>query len=623
MRDDHYWPDWDSDGERPTERIIGSRPPTEFLADEPLDATEDALVGELLDTDGLAPAPPSRGKRLLGKVLMVTGGVLVVGVLLYVVDLMLTAGDVPRGVVVAGVDVGGMSRADAEAKLRQDLEPRLTEAVPISAGDVQANLDPVQSGLGLDWPSTLAQAGHQPLDPISRIRSFFTKRDVDVVTTTDADALNQALGRLAADRLNHPPTEGSIGFRPIAGTDGGVTAYAIEPRAGQTLNDVRSAANVLKTRWLDKSAVRLQVDFAPVKATSAGVHAALDQLVGPAVAKPITVHGDGSDATLKPNAISAAMQFAPQDGGALQVKVDPVKLRQTLQPQLTGTEKPGKDAQIVFANGAPTVQPSEDARKIDWTGTFKPLMGVFAKAENRDLPVQYQSSKPKLSTDDANALGVKEVVGEFSTGGLSGAAAANVQTMAAKVNGAVLRPGETFSLDARIGSLGQGFVPAPVNEDGTGPVVTGGGTSQFATTLYNAEYFAGLADAGHTEHAFYLDRYPPGRDAKAVQDDGSAVDLKFTDSLASGVAIQAYASGSTVTVRIWGTKQYRVESGTGPRTGLIPPPIEPGPPGCQPSAGQLGFSTTDTRVLYDLASGNEVRRDTRTVRYAPKPFVFC
>jgi vancomycin resistance protein YoaR len=154
-------------------------------------------------------------------------------------------------------------------------------------------------------------------------------------------------------------------------------------------------------------------------------------------------------------------------------------------------------------------------------------------------------------------------------------------------------------------------------------VVTGGGTSQFATTLYNAEYFAGLADAGHTEHAFYLDRYPPGRDAKAVQDDGSAVDLKFTDSLASGVAIQAYASGSTVTVRIWGTKQYRVESGTGPRTGLIPPPIEPGPPGCQPSAGQLGFSTTDTRVLYDLASGNEVRRDTRTVRYAPKPFVFC
>ncbi|MTD59172.1 VanW family protein [Amycolatopsis pithecellobii] len=620
MREDHYWPDWDSDNER-TEQVIGPRAAPEFLAEEPLDAHEDALAEELLDGDRITRGPRSPGKRLLGKVLMVTGGVLALGVVLYTVDLVLSAGEVPRGVVVAGVDVGGLSRGDAESKLRGELEPRLSEPVPVVAGDVRASLDPTRSGLGLDWPSTLAQAGHQPLDPLDRIRSFFTKHQVDVVTTVDPDALIQSVGRLATEKLNHPPTEGGIGFRPGDGT--GVTPYAIEPREGQTLQDVQDAANLVRARWLDKTGVPLPVVFTPVKATSAGVHSALDNLVQPAVAAPVVVHGDGADALLTPVAISRAMRFAPRDDGALDVSVDPATLRDELQPQLAPTEKPGKDARIVFNGAGPAVQPSEDARRIDWTETLRPLMAVFVKTDGRDLPVQYRGQKPKLSTDDVNALGIKEIVGEFSTGGLSGAAATNVQAMAAKVTGAVLKPGDMFSLRGRTGPYGAGFVPAAVNEDGTGPTVTGGGVSQFATTLYNAVYFAGLSDAGHTEHPYYLDRYPLARDAIAIRDDGSPVDLRFTDDLAGGIAIEAYTSGSTVTVRIWGTRQYRVESGTGSRTDFVAPPIQTAPPGCRWSAGSPGFSAADTRVLYDLTSGTEVRRTTRTVTYAPRPAVIC
>ncbi|TVT11955.1 vanomycin resistance protein VanB [Amycolatopsis bartoniae] len=553
---------------------------------------------------------------------MGTGAVLILGVLLYTVDLMLSAGEVPRGVVVAGVDVGGLSRADAEAKLRRELEPRLTEPVPVTAGDVVANLDPVRSGLGLDWSATLAQAGHQPLDPIDRIRSFFTKRQVDVVTTVDPDALVQSVRNLASTTLDHPATEGGIGFH--AASDGsGVTPFAIEPRTGQTLTDVQGAANLVKSRWLDKTGVRLPMTFAPVKATSAGVHTALDTVVLPAVASPVIVHGDGADGVLQPVTIADAMQFAPRDDGGLDVRLDSTKLRQNLQPQLAGTETAGKDAQIVFAGGAPVVRPSEDARRIDWSPTFAPLMTVLTRSDGRDLQVKYRTSKPALSTDDANALGVKEVVAQFSTGGLDGPGATNVSIMAAKVNGTVLKPGETFSLLARTGSFASGFVSAPANEDGTGPSVTGGGVSQFATTLYNAAYLAGLTDAGHTPQPYYLDRYPAGRDAQAIRDDGSPVDLKFTDSLASGVAIEASSSGSTVTVRIWGTRQYRVEGDTGQRTDFTPPAVQPGPPGCLPSSGSLGFTVTDTRVLYDLGTGAEVRRDSRSTTYQPRPIVFC
>ncbi|TVT51612.1 vanomycin resistance protein VanB [Amycolatopsis rhizosphaerae] len=613
MREDDNWPEGN------LERV----PFAECRTEEFPPVTEEALAGELLDTRTAPPAGPSKGKRYLGFALMGIGGFLVVGAILYTIDLVLSAGHVPRGVAVAGVEVGGMARADAETKLRRELGPRLAQPVPVLAGDVRAALDPVSSGLKVDWTSTLAQAGSQPLDPLDRIRSFFVRRDVGVITKTDPDELNKAVSALAADALNHPPTEGGIGFRPIAGTDGGVAPYAIEPRPGQTVTDIRGAANLVKARWLDKTGVRVPVESIPVKATSEGVHRALEEVAVPAVAKPLTVRGDGAEAVLRPDSIASALRFTAQDGGELAVTLETAKLQQILQPRLAPTERPGRDAQIVFPSGVPFVQPSEDGRRIDWPGTFGGLKAVLYQQNGRELPVRYLTSKPKLSTDDATALNVKEVVGEFTTIGLDGPAAANVQAMAAKVNGALVRPGETFSLLARIGGFGQGFVPAPVDEDGSGRTVPGGGSSQFASTLYNALYFAGLTDAGHAEHTSYIDRYPPGRDAILLRDDGSPVDLKFTDNLASGVVIQAEASGSAVTVRLWGTRQYRVVGNTGPSEEVTPPTLENQPPGCRISAGVSGFTVTDTRVLYDLATGGEVRRDTRTVRYAPRPATYC
>ena len=625
-REDQYWPERDLDSLRDAEpTAVGPRPPAEFLLDEPLDATEDALAGELLEAGDAPPAPPSPGKRLLARMLMLAGCALGIGVVLYAVDLIVSAGDVPRGVTVAGVEVGGLSRDDAEVKLRHDLGPRLGAPVPVEAGDVRTTIDPAQSGLSVDWSSTVAQAGRQPLDPFDRIVSFFRTREVGVVTSTDPDELHRSIARMAAERINHPPTEGSIGFVTVAGTGGGVHPYPIEPRDGQDLVDVKGAGDILRATWLDKSGVQLPVVLTPVKVTSGGVHSALERLVGPAVAKPVTLHGDGGDAVLEPRAIAAALRFSPAGGGALKVEADPVKLQQAVLAPLTATEKGGTDAQIVFAGSGPAVQPSEDGRKIDWNRTFQPLMDVLAKPDGRDLAVRYRTVPPQTTTEDANALGIKEVIGEFTTDGLSGPAATNVRVMAGKVNGTILRPGETFSLNARVGarSSSQGYVPAPVNEDGFGPVMVGGGSSQFTTTLYNAAYFAGLADAGRTAHSYYLDRYPVARDAIAIAGDGSAVDLRFTDNLASGIAIQTSVSGDSVTVKIWGTRQYRVASSTGSPSDFRPPPLQPGGPDCRPSSGRPGFTASDTRVLYDLATGAEAGRDTRTVRYDPKPVVLC
>ncbi|MFC3448087.1 VanW family protein [Amycolatopsis speibonae] len=605
-------------------------PGTDLFTDELLPAeTDEGLVDELFEGDRVVhppPTPASKFRRGLGKAVMAAGVLMGLFVLAYAIDLIASAGDVPRGVTVAGIDVGGLTHKDAESKLRRELEPKLIEPVRVRAGDVRTVLYPTSSGLGLDWPQTLGRAGHQPLSPYTRLMSFFTSREVGVVTWTDAPKLEKAVSDLAAAQLNRPPIEGNITFRPVAGGDGAVAAAAVEPRTGQTLADLKAAVTVVTDGWLGAGGVELKVNVAPVKANTQGVHAALDKIVVPAVAKPLLIRGEGKDATLKPDAIAGSFQFAARDDGNLEVRIDQGKLRAAAQPQLKETETDGADAQIVFVGDRPAVQPSKDARKVNWDLTFTALTSALAKSEDRELKAVYDASSPAVSTDAANVLGINEVVGEFTTSGLSGPAMTNVQALATRVSGTIVKPNETFSLGARSGprTVDAGYLPAPSNEDGTGPVVVGGGVSQLATTLYNAAYLAGLADGGHLEHDHYLDRYPVARDVKAISDDGSPVEMQIVNDAPTGIAIQVVPANGSVTVRIWGTKRFSVQSVGGERHSYVPQPVQVGSgPGCVPNPGAAGFSTSDTRVLVDVITGTEVRRETRNATYSPRSAVIC
>lgn len=593
--------------------------------------TDSDLVEELFeggDSSRIvhAPATPaSRFRNALGHVLMVTGAFVTLLVVLYTVDLLVSAGDVPRGVHVAGVDVGGLSREVAEDALRAELQPRLTEPVPVRAGSVEARLDPVASGLGIDWAATVERAGSQPLDPITRLTSLLVTREVGVVTTVDGGRLRESLAELAGNRINRGVIQGDIGFEANPGGDGAVRAFVIEPRRGQELVDLRGAAAIVQREWLGSGPIELPVRLTWPKVTSRQVHSTLERTVLPLISGPVRLVGDGAEAAIPPIEISRALDFTAMDDG-LEVQLDRFRLQQAVRARLAGTEDPARDAKIVFAGAEPEVRPANQGRQIDWVATFAPFLEVATQAEARELEVVYDAREPDVTTAEVERLRIVEVVGEFSTDGMSGAVARNVTTMARAVNGAIVEPGETFSLDERTGprTASQGYVDAPLNEDATGPEVIGGGVSQLTSTLHNAVYLAGLRAAGHTEHPFYLERYPEGRDAVSLRQDGSSVDYAFTNDAPTGVAIQAEASGSSVTVRIWGTERYRVESASSGRSDLESPPIvRRGPGECTPSRGQPGFRVTDTRVLYRVDSNRVVARQSTQVRYEPRPVVLC
>ncbi|TCO64796.1 VanW family protein [Actinocrispum wychmicini] len=556
-------------------------------------------------------------KSLRRKAAVVAGAVVGLFGVLYLVDLLTSEGDVPRGVVVAGVEVGGLSRASAEAKLREQIEPRLTRPVRLAAADFTTQVEPAKAGLAPDWARTLDNAGAQPVNPITRLTSFFTSRDVPFQTQVDRAALGGVLAEIG-QKVDQQPVEGTITY------DNGKPAI-VEPKAGRKLDP--AAGDLVVRQWADGKAIELPVVVAPVKVTPEAVRKAFDTVAKTAVSAPVVIKGDGKDATLGPAAIGTALTFKPADNGTLVPAFDQAKLVAAADPQLKSTEKDGKDAAIVFDGGKPTVQPSVDGKAIKWDALLAPLADAVQKATGREVKAEYAAKPAKVTTDQANQLGIKEVIGEFTTSGFAADSGVNIRTVAQKVNGAVVKPGDTFSLNGFTGPRGapQGYVEAGVIENGAPAREVGGGISQFATTLYNAAYFAGMKDAGHKEHSFYISRYPAAREATVFQnpDGGSVIDLKFTNDATTGVAIQTIWTNSNITVRIWGTKRYNVESVPGPRTNPTDPAEQAGPAAnCRPSNGAPGFTASDTRVIKDL-NGNVVRKDTRTVKYNPQPKITC
>jgi vancomycin resistance protein YoaR len=618
------WPSEEPDNE-PT--IAAAVPGVGFPASE--DATEfmlpvtppqprpedSGVYGPVMIEPGEDEAAPKNGKK---KALVVAAAVVGAFGLLYGLDILVSSGNVPRGVTVAGVDVGGMSHTDAEKKLRDSIGPRLSKPVALKAGDVTAELDPKSAGLELDWDATIDRAGSQPLSPITRVTSFFTSREVGVATKADDKKLGGALEAMRP-KLDHEPIEGTIKFE-------GANPVAVEPHDGQKLK-AEEAVNAVVANWASGNPVAVPMDFTPVKTTKQGVEKALNDVVKAAVSGPVKIKGEGKDATLAPEQIAGTLAFEPGDGGALNVKPNKDKLVEVVAPQLKDTIKEGKDAQIVFEGGRPTVKESVDGLDVDWDKNLQPYFDTLTKTDGREVKFEYKHTPAKVTTEQANKMGIKEVIGEFQTGGFAAASGVNIRVVAEKVNGAIVKPHETFSLNKYTGPRGtaQGYVEAGIINDGIPDKAVGGGISQFATTLYNASYYAGMKDAGHKEHSYWITRYPKGREATVFMDTNgnSLIDIAFTNPDDTGVAIQTIWTPSSIKIVLWGTKNYDVTGSTsGEFNPTQPQEKKVNKAGCSPSNGAPGFSVTDTRTITDRRTG-QTRTESRTVRYDPQYKIVC
>lgn len=586
------------------------------------------------------PGDGSRGGLRARRPWLVGAAVVGLVLVLYVGDLLLSSTDVPRGVAVGGVAIGGMSKPDARALMTEAFAARTARPVSVRAGDTIATVEPAAVGLGVDVGATVERAGEQPLAPWTRIASLFGTRTVDPVSTGTRATIVGALEALRP-QLDRAPVEGTVAFR-------GAEPYAVPSRTGQTV-DTAAGADAVLAHWLDPLPVALPVIVTPVTVTREAIEDALRDVARPATLAPLVVVGDGANATLAPAEIGRVLTFVPDPNGGLAPRVDLATCRGLLAPRLEGTETEAKDATFAFAGDTPTVVPAVTGRAVDWERTLAGLVPALGRPADaappptttrppapdgapqpdplaptgRAVGAVYVSTAPEVTTAALEAIGAPVVVGEFETRGFAADSGRNIRRVAEQVDGAAVGAGATFSLNGFTGprDASQGYVEAGIIDDGAPGRGLGGGISQFATTLYNASYFAGLVDIEHSEHSYYISRYPPGREATVFE---GSIDLRFRNDGPTPVLIRTLWTPSTIKVQIYGQKRVEVTSSQGPRFAPTPPGTRDlsDRPTCTASGGVAGFSITDTRTIRDLATG-EIRTQARTVRYEPQPAVTC
>lgn len=534
----------------------------------------------------------------------------------------LAAGDkVPRGTTVAGVEIGGRKPAAAQAALEAGLADRADAPIGVTVDGSTESVTPGEAGLSVDYAASVAQAGGEQSWEPARLWDYYTGGDdLDAVVEVDETAMSTLVERLAG-HLGTPPTDGAVSFEKgeIVVTD---------PEEGEAI-DPEEARDALVAAYLTDDDAELTLAPAQPDIDEADVQAALDGFANPALSGPVTLVFGESRIRLKPR------QFAPvlgmrAEGGELVPSLDTKKLTRLVDAGISDDGAP-VDASFEVVDGKPRVIPAKPGVTYDPADVTDAFLTLVSRPEGeREMTVKATVDEPDFTTKDARALKIKERVSTFTTYfPYAEYRNINIGRAAELVNGTVLEPGETFSLNDVVGERTRenGFTEGFIISNGIFKEDLGGGVSQMATTTFNAAFFAGMTDVQHKPHSFYIDRYPVGREATVAW---PTVDLQFRNDTPHGVLIHAHLTPSTpaaqgvLTVRMFSTKYWDITTRTGERHNFTPPETRTlDTKDCYPNTGYGGFDIDIWRYWRRTGSDELERTERMHTTYTPSDTVIC
>ena len=542
---------------------------------------------------------------------------------LYVACYWFTSDRIPRGTTVDGTSIGGMSPAAATVALRSDLEDRVAAPIRVVANGQRATIQPAKAGLGVDVAATVAAAGGgRSWDPVRMWEYFAGGNDEQPVVTVDRPALAAAVAAVA-DRTDIPATEGSVTFV-------GDQAEAKYPDKG-TVVDRPAAASAVRAAFMHTvDAVDLPTAEADPVVSKDAVSRAMDRFANPAMSGAVVITLGGEGVRLEPQDFAPALSMKAV-GTELQPQLDTTVLLDVLTPKLAAITRKPKDASFRIVDGAPVLVPAKTGVTFDPAAVTGPFLDLVTRTgAERTLALTGVPAQPALTTDAAKQLGINQRVSAFTKHFPYAAYRnQNLGRAAELVDGTLLKPGDTFSLNDTVGerTAANGFTKGFIISDGVFKEDLGGGVSQVATTTFNAAFFAGLEDVEHKPHSFYIDRYPVGREATVAW---GSVDLKFKNTTPYGVLIRAAVDRSTPStqgamhVSMYSTKYWDIKAEQSARYNVTAPQTRRlSGPGCVPNQGYGGFDIDVYRLFYRAGSDQLDHREKMHTRYTPSDTVVC
>ena len=522
--------------------------------------------------------------------------------------------DMPSSMSVEGVQIGGLSIDQAAARLTEQLGPKAAAPITVTVPDSDKSftVDPAAAGLSLDIPASLTGLGEFSLNPADIWSHLTGKTERAVVRKVDQAALTAVITE-KAQTVATPPVDGAITIESGA-------AKVTPAQDGRDVV-VPDTVAAITQGWLSTTTVPAKTAVTAPKITQAAVDETMRSFVTPALSAPVTLAIADKTLTIGPDRFAAAMTLTPQDGKIVGA-FDKDKLAAIVTETTAPVISPGKDAQIVLQGSAPVIKPSVDGIAVD-TATAGDKMMAAVTSSDRKIELPTRVSKPKFTTEAAQALGVKEIVSSFDSAFPTDTNRTINLTIASNtINGTLIKPGETFSMN---GILGQRTTAKGYREGnyiaggGLLAKTVGGGVSQVSTVIYNISWFAGAELVEHHPHSFYISRYPAGREATV---NWPTLDNRWRNNTQYGMLVQMWVSGGQVHGRIWSTKIYDVESISGPRTNIRKgTTVTSTSPGCVPMGSADGFDIVVTRVIRK--DGAVIKTENYKTSYDAANQVIC
>lgn len=517
---------------------------------------------------------------------------------LYGVGYAVAGNTVPRGTTVSDVEIGSLSRGEAETTLRQELVPRLQRPLILDSRTDSFRVDPQNAGVTLDLERTVDEAmSGGDWDPRHMLQVIFGGDDIDPVVEIDEAEFDAAMKRVVR-QVTVAPTSSKVIF---SGGQPDVRYGTV----GETVDLERLQENIAEALRDDERRVRLPMRPIQPKVTGDEADAFVKSVARPASAHPVRLSARRGTVTLPPAAFVSALR-AVETADGLRLGIDAgaaFRLGASTRSQLPG--QPVNARVVLGGNGPRVVQGSAGFRVTQAAWAAGVLEASLKRPGRRTATLKVVRADPAFTAADARAMQIRNRVATATIRFPASVNRGQVARAARQLDQAVLKPGAEWSFLRRVRVTGQ---PAA--------------TSLVASATYNAALLAGLdvtQRSAMSSPPHYLTR---GREALALR---PRDDLLLRNPSPYGVLLHAEVeptrNGAQIRVEAWSTRYWKVTLRRSDRYQVtFAPPERRSGPQCQPRRGEPGYSLDLTRVRV---RGDERRVDVQTSRYAPVRGVVC
>lgn len=514
------------------------------------------------------------------------------------------------GVHVAGVDLSGQTTESAQVRLSNKKAPR----VVLASDDPKIQTTLESLNVMYDYQKSAQNAYlvgrvlgfKQRL--LAKVNALTQKPNLPLYFSLDEEKLDIVIGSLA-DQIDVPPTPSTLSINQA-------TVVVNKGRDGAELDQTKLKSLVLENiKYVKEETVAI-----PVITTKARLEDSEAELIRQRaqnlVGKSIKVTIDYQ------NFIYSASDLLPllTADGFKDSQID--KMAANIAQSVN---VPPQNARLVFEEGkVKEFAPGRDGLEtdaIELTNKIKAAVESLIISADKQAVVEIPvvRTKPLIATGDVNNLGIKELVGRGTSrfaGSIPGRVH-NVALAASRMNGLLIKPGDTFSFNGALGDVSAytGYQQAYVIKDGKTILGDGGGVCQVSTTLFRAALNAGIPIVERKAHAYRVHYYEedskPGVDATVYD---PTADLKIKNDTPANILIQTKTDKKNLSlvIELYGTADGRVSQILNHRIWDVepaPPPIYQDDPTLAPGATkQIDFSAPGTKAAFDykVTRGSEV-----------------